>query len=688
MGIKHSRPVPPFMRYCSAIIPTMFDDSLSYYEALCALNNFIQKNLVEVINNNASVTQEYITLVDELKEYVKHYFDNLDVQEEINNKLDAMAEDGTLESLISEYITENLTNGYYNKAPYINYSRIMRRLTKTPNHPDYGDTDFYTMQGGVYLGNNIFVQANIRSFGVKLDKFNLETGTLIESNVLALQHCNSMTYDPNEDVIYATSLIDNSENRTHYLYKIDADDLTLIDTTEFTTLSSNEGLHSVAYDTVSQKLYVGVEYQGTNAFTVYEVVDGALVDCQLVNYRNILGPGGGNNDMCVNNGILYLLKHSPKTIVTFDLATKKCIQIYNLAQHNEKGYCLGEPENISYANDAENIIVGGYRQDAEHGWYYLQSYYTVAFDHGVQTALAFNAENSYGEINVWVDATSTSINPDGSYANRFKTIGEALDVVNRGSFKSLFINVADGTYPYVNMNGLNNIKIKGINTAPNVIVGGIRIYLCQNIYLDRMTISEHRNDDTYKYDMDIRNSSVELVTIRCSGTHDAHVYLYQSKVGFSSVTSTVSGTIYKIDNNVEMTPYSADQTMSMTDDSSSNVVFTKPILIGNANLSNTASSISTTGVEPLLKASNRRLKVEVNANYNGDSVEIQTQPTDGANKNFCVACASRLITCQCVFDYTNHAIKTRVTKAINIFDLTPTDVTSEQTGNYRIYYLG
>lgn len=108
MGIKHSRPVPPFMRYCSAIIPTMFDDSLSYYEALCALNRFIQKNLVEVINNNATVTQEYIRLTNELKEFVDTYFENLDVQEEINNKLDAMVEDGTLQEIITTYIQSNV----------------------------------------------------------------------------------------------------------------------------------------------------------------------------------------------------------------------------------------------------------------------------------------------------------------------------------------------------------------------------------------------------------------------------------------------------------------------------------------------------------------------------------------------------------------------------------------------------
>ena len=112
-NIQKAKPVPPFVRYCSAIIPTMFDDSLSYYEALCALNNFIQNNLVEVINNNANVTEEYITKFNELneafntlKEYVDTYFENLDVQEEINNKLDKMVEDGTLEELLSDYYVD------------------------------------------------------------------------------------------------------------------------------------------------------------------------------------------------------------------------------------------------------------------------------------------------------------------------------------------------------------------------------------------------------------------------------------------------------------------------------------------------------------------------------------------------------------------------------------------------------
>lgn len=47
--------------------------------------------------------EEYIAKFVELKDYVDTYFENLDVQDEINNKLDEMAESGVLERIITEY---------------------------------------------------------------------------------------------------------------------------------------------------------------------------------------------------------------------------------------------------------------------------------------------------------------------------------------------------------------------------------------------------------------------------------------------------------------------------------------------------------------------------------------------------------------------------------------------------------
>lgn len=99
--------VPPFVRFVASAIPMVFDDSLSYYECLAALTKYLQ-DVVDVINNNGAVTEEYIALTKELKEYVENYFANLDVQEEINNKLDAMVADGTLTTLIGNYCDPKL----------------------------------------------------------------------------------------------------------------------------------------------------------------------------------------------------------------------------------------------------------------------------------------------------------------------------------------------------------------------------------------------------------------------------------------------------------------------------------------------------------------------------------------------------------------------------------------------------
>ncbi len=103
----------PFIYYCQKVIPLAFDESLSFYEQLCHLTAKI-KEVIEEQNIETQAIEElqnkYLLLVD----YVDHYFDNLDVQEEINNKLDQMALDGTLEEIIGAYLSTNAIIGFNN----------------------------------------------------------------------------------------------------------------------------------------------------------------------------------------------------------------------------------------------------------------------------------------------------------------------------------------------------------------------------------------------------------------------------------------------------------------------------------------------------------------------------------------------------------------------------------------------
>ena len=89
-------------------LPTSFVDSMTYYECLAWLVNFIQNTVIPTVNNNAEAVEELQNAFVTLKNYVDAYFDNLDLQEEVNNKLDQMAEDGTLQEMITEYIQSSV----------------------------------------------------------------------------------------------------------------------------------------------------------------------------------------------------------------------------------------------------------------------------------------------------------------------------------------------------------------------------------------------------------------------------------------------------------------------------------------------------------------------------------------------------------------------------------------------------
>ena len=74
-----------------------------YNKVNCLIRNFNQLS-----KETKEIVEEYVAKFTELKDFVDNYFDNLDVQEEINNKLDAMAEDGTLQEIITAYIQSNV----------------------------------------------------------------------------------------------------------------------------------------------------------------------------------------------------------------------------------------------------------------------------------------------------------------------------------------------------------------------------------------------------------------------------------------------------------------------------------------------------------------------------------------------------------------------------------------------------
>lgn len=120
--------IEPFKIWCQKVLPNVYDDSLSYYEYLCKMNEYLnevitqmntlteaEEEFQEAMNSawdsyKTNLNGEWADYKDalnavwaEYKNYIDNYFENLDVQQEINNKLDEMASDGTLDTLLLPY---------------------------------------------------------------------------------------------------------------------------------------------------------------------------------------------------------------------------------------------------------------------------------------------------------------------------------------------------------------------------------------------------------------------------------------------------------------------------------------------------------------------------------------------------------------------------------------------------------
>ena len=169
----------PFKRFCITLgeIPSSYLESMSYYETLVWLCNYLNKT----IEPSLKETQEAVI---ELQEFVSHYFDNLDVQDEINNKLDEMAEDGTLDEMITSYINLKSILCFNNVNEMKNATNLIDgSFVKTYGFYNYNDN------GGAYYKIRNIINTDVvdEMFIIALNDNNLVAELVINDKLHILQ---------------------------------------------------------------------------------------------------------------------------------------------------------------------------------------------------------------------------------------------------------------------------------------------------------------------------------------------------------------------------------------------------------------------------------------------------------------------------------------------------------------------
>lgn len=154
-------------------------DALTDYELFCKMVAYMRKSLERL--------DGYQTQIDafsvELKEF-ENYFNNLDVTEEVNAKLDEMVEDGTMEQLIAEYL--QLTSMYvYNTVAELKAAEnlVNNMFVKTYGYYSYNDG------GGAYYKVRTKTLDDVVDdmFIIELDNEDVVAELMIDNSLLIAQ---------------------------------------------------------------------------------------------------------------------------------------------------------------------------------------------------------------------------------------------------------------------------------------------------------------------------------------------------------------------------------------------------------------------------------------------------------------------------------------------------------------------
>ena len=439
------------------IIPTSYKDSMSYYESLAWLCKFLEETVIPTVNENGEAVEELQNLYVELNSYVTNYFDNLDVQEEINNKLDDMVEQGTLQEIISEYLNSKAVFGFDTVADMISATNLINgsyAQTIGYNEKNDGNGSFYFIRNKnvddvfsynlIELNNDLVAQrSSINScINKRLDGcFETATGRSTIANYSNNYRSQIMGFnDPGETATYPTR----------------------DGVGEFATIKGRNPTLKVASGTGTIHYFLnGVQISNTQIINFDKIKKGIIIDTlHTTPYSSIISDVDYENQIIyVENG-WYLQgnsenpvdsEHLPEDNIGFDCGkitfvwtyngvvtldendetTQGCIGEFDICNYKENGSVSG----ISFLNKSTKGIVSSIisnlqaSQSTINPQYFLISREcnTVIYDnHGIYTigkasssdnnyVLNVNRQSGFKNFTVQDDGTTNIIRPFSTY---------------------------------------------------------------------------------------------------------------------------------------------------------------------------------------------------------------------------------------------------------------------------------
>ena len=230
----------PFRFFCLTNFPFIEEDfdSLTYYELLCKVVGYLNK-VIDTTNAIGTQTEELTNAFNELKSYVDNYFTNLDVQTEINNKLDEMAESGVLQEIISSYLNTKAIFCFDNVEAMKNATNLIDgSYARTLGYYSKNDGGGATYKIRTIINDDIVDEGSIISMSdknliaeliidstIKPENFGAHGDGIIDDTInfkKALQFSinNNLNFKALKKYVINDTLLINSENLNFYINEI------------------------------------------------------------------------------------------------------------------------------------------------------------------------------------------------------------------------------------------------------------------------------------------------------------------------------------------------------------------------------------------------------------------------------------------------------------------------------------
>ena len=424
--------------------------------------NMLVRMFNKLSKKTKETVEEYINKFNELHDYVHNYFDNLDVQEEINNKLDAMYEDGTLEAIIGEYLT-----------PMV---KIL--FCKQKGEVQSGDATLIKA-----YDKNVLIDTHLASLKSNIEAFlTRNEATHLDYVILTHYHPDHVGnvknlcddgYIDSETTVYLpgyTHLIADNVSLTNAYLEVTGAlttaGATVVQPTESTTLTIEDATFKF-YNCTQQIFDVEEQYTSYNdCSTVVELDYGtrkALFtgDIEVKPFERFerLNQFPYKIDFYTieHHGINYTASVLPfLSRITPDFA----VQSAELGDFSSGAIGQGATPIYLKSNGCKIYSTYNNPDDIK----FDLTTYEVRCASGIEN---YSTSNRRPNIPIYVDPTTTSLNRDGSQSQPYKYLQEALSRVPQNNQLAYTIYLADGTYEDSAQSSVLG-KISG-NTEINIV---------------------------------------------------------------------------------------------------------------------------------------------------------------------------------------------------------------------------